>query len=151
MSFLQQAGMVVAGVTLSAAIGVMTLNSSSSEGISDHRRALPVVEGPGDGDEVLRAQAIAATVYDRGGSEVKISGIMHGVALDEIVFRSQETPDLLRLGWQAPDHLVISVPQYPQDAGKAIGAGDSLFHCGPRTRHAVLVTCESYPVGLRAQ
>ena len=132
---------------LGASVGVLLMGGATP---GSTMRNLPVVQGPELAEESLTAaiSTVSAGSRQGSGSEVQLSGSMHGFRVEEVVFRSQESPDMLRLGWESADHLVVSVPQYSQDAGRAPGEGDASFACGSRSK-AVRVSCDTYPVGAR--
>ena len=159
MAKTQQSVVVLGILVVSAVAGLIVLNGrsgTSGPGQSDmkgpqsilEKKTLEPVRGPELSDESLSAQATMAGGFARR-TEVQVTGRMHHAPVDEVVFRSQESPDLLRLGWESADHLVISVPQFPQDAGKAVGAGDPVFLCGAQSSAVLRVTCDTYPVGTR--
>ena len=112
-----------------------------------NRRVLSTLPSPGQGDNALQAQlSTGASRAGAGGSttEVQVTGRWHGAKVDETVMRSQQAqPEGVRIGWAAPDSLVISIPRGAGDAGKPLGGGDPTYRCG-NPSSAIHVVCEAY-------
>jgi hypothetical protein len=128
---------------IAAGVGLILVNYGGADAA---QRTVPPVSAPESDAGNLSAQAVVDSNHgDR--TEVRVQGKLHGVAVDEVVFRATVSPDLLRLGWQDPSHLTITIPQYPQEAGSAPGAGDPNFRCAADRQSPVSVRCDTYAIG----
>ena len=59
------------------------------------------------------------------------------------VYRSEASPEMVRLRWDGDSHLVVSTPIWSEQVGKPIGFDDPDYYCSPGDDR-LKVTCDTY-------